>query len=51
MDIWEISDASSVEKVLGIASQLSALRELAGGFGDVVEEEVLQVMTKAFYSH
>ena len=51
VDIWEIPDANSVQRVLGIASQLTAFRELAGGLDDVVEEEVLQVMTKASYSH
>jgi NIPSNAP len=51
VDIWEIPDANSVEKVLGIASQLTAFRDLVGGLGGVVEEEVLQVMTKASYSH
>jgi hypothetical protein len=51
VDIWEIPDANSVEKVLGIASQLTAFRELAAALDDVIEEEVLQVMTKASYSH
>ena len=51
VDVWEIPDANSVEKVLGAVSQLSAFRELTGRLGDVVEEEVLQVMTKASYSH
>jgi hypothetical protein len=51
VDIWEIPDANSVEKVLGIASQLTAFRELVGKLDDVVEEEVLQVMVKASYSH
>jgi hypothetical protein len=51
VDIWEIPDANSVEKVLGIAAQLSAFRELTGQLGGVVEEEVLQVMVKASYSH
>ena len=51
VDIWEIPDANSVEKVLGAASQLAGFRQLVGGLGGVVEEEVLQVMTKASYSH
>jgi predicted transcriptional regulator len=51
VDIWEIPDANSVQDVLGAVSQLPAFRELAGRLDDVVEEEVLQVMTKASYSH
>ncbi len=51
VDVWEIPDANSVEQVLGAASQLKAFRELAARLDDVVEEEVLQVMTKASYSH
>jgi len=51
VDIWEIPDANSVGDILGVASQLPAFRELTGRLGDVVEEEVLQVMTKASYSH
>jgi hypothetical protein len=50
VDIWEIPDANSVQSVLAIASQVPAFRELAGRLDDVVEEEVLQVMTKASYS-
>jgi NIPSNAP protein len=51
VDVWEIPDANSVEKVLGAASQLKAFRDLVGELDDVVEEEVLQVLTKASYSH
>jgi hypothetical protein len=51
VDVWEIPDANSVEKVLGIASQLTAFRQLVGRLDGVVEEEVLQVMVKASYSH
>jgi hypothetical protein len=51
VDIWEIPDANSVEKVLGAIGQLSSFRKLAGELTGVVEEEVLQVMTKASYSH
>ena len=51
VDIWEIPDANSVEKTLGAAYQLAAFRDLAGQLNGVIEEEVLQVMTKASYSH
>jgi predicted transcriptional regulator len=51
VDIWEIPDANSVEKVLGAVSQLTAFRSLVKELNGVVEEEVLQVMTKASYSH
>jgi hypothetical protein len=51
VDVWEIPDANSVEKVLGAASQLTAFRQLAARLDDVIEDEVLQIMTKASYSH
>lgn len=51
VDLWEIPDANSVEKVLGAVSQLKSFRDLASELNGVVEEEVLQVMTKASYSH
>lgn len=51
VDIWEIPDANSVQNILGAVSTLPAFRELAARLDDVVEEEVLQVMTKASYSH
>lgn len=51
VDIWELPDANSVEKTLGAVSQLAVFRDLAGQLNGVVEEEVLQVMTKASYSH
>jgi hypothetical protein len=51
VDIWEIPDANSVEKTLGAVNQLAAFRDLAGQLNGVVEEEVLQVMIKASYSH
>jgi hypothetical protein len=51
VDVWEIPDANSVEKTLGAVSQFAAFRDLVGQLNGVVEEEVLQVMTKASYSH
>jgi hypothetical protein len=51
VDLWEIPDANSVEKVLGEASQLAAFRNAAAQLADVVEEEVLQLMFKVPYSH
>jgi len=51
VDVWELPDANSVQDVLSIVGQMPAFRQLAARLDDVVEEEVLQVMTKASYSH